>query len=86
MYSTGHFIQDKRPFSEKYWGHRTKIYVKLAKQLLPAQWKAIYGGLDYSAGYQESLREFSRPVEHWTDDPEEYFIVGSDPVDPAGEM
>ena len=78
MYLTGHFIQDKRSFSEKFWGHRTTIYVKLAKQLSDLQWNRIYAALEYSEGFQERLRAFSRPVEHWTDDPEEYFIMGSD--------
>ena len=30
---------------------------------------------------EEKLKEFSRPVEHWTDNPDEYFIVGSDPAE-----
>jgi len=80
MYLAGHFIQDKRPFSKKFWGHRTAIYVMLAKQLKALQWNKIYAALKYNEGYQERLKVFSQPVEHWTDDPEEYFIVGSDPA------
>jgi len=28
---------------------------------------------------QDKLKEFSKPAEQWTDDPDEYIIVGSDP-------
>ena len=81
MHSTGYFVEDKLPFSEKFWGHRTAVYIKLATQLSPSQWNSFYGGLKYTEGVQEKLKEFSRPVEHWTDDPEEYFVVGSDPAE-----
>jgi len=81
MHSTGYFIEDKRPFSEKFWGHRTAVYVRLGKQLSASQWDSFYAALGYTEGVQEKLKEFSRPVEHWTDDPEEYFIVGSDPAE-----
>ena len=81
MHSTGYFIEDKRPFSEKTWGHRTAIYVKLSKELSNSQWNSIYGGLEVTEDVHKRLNEFSRPVEQWTDNPEEYFIVGSDPPD-----
>jgi len=37
--------------------------------------------LEFSEGVREKLDECSKPVETWTDDPNEYFIVGSDPVE-----
>lgn len=79
MHSTGHFVEDKRAFSEKLWGHRTAIYIKLAKQLSNSQWNSFYAGMAYTEGIHEKFKEFRQPVEHWTDDPDEYFIVGSDP-------
>ena len=80
MHSTGHYIKDKRPFSEKFWGHRTMIYIKLANELPDSRWDGLYSALAYTEGVHEKMNEFSKPVEHWTDDPDEYFIVGSDPV------
>ena len=71
----------KHPFSEKFWGHRTVVYVKLAKELSDSQWDSFYAGLELAEGVEGKRKEFSRPVEHWTDDPEEYFIVGSDPAE-----
>jgi len=79
MHSTGYFIEDKRAFSEKFWGQRTAVYIKLAKLLSTSQWDNFYQALGCTEEVQEKLTEFGRPVEHWTDDPEEYFIVGSDP-------
>lgn len=84
MHSTGGFIEDKRPFSDKYWGHRTAIYVKLAKDLSTSQWNNFYAALSYAEDVQERLEGYSCPVEHWTDNPDEYFIIGSDPVDEEG--
>ncbi|KAF9641975.1 hypothetical protein BDM02DRAFT_3133425 [Thelephora ganbajun] len=80
MHSTSWFIEDKCPFSEKFWGHQTAIYVKLMKELSTSQWNTFYTGLGYTEGVHEKLNEFSRPVKRWTDDPDEYFIVGSDPA------
>ena len=80
MHSTGRFIQDKRPFSEKNWGHRTAIYVKLVKDLSKSSWTNFYLALSFAGDMQEKLKEFSHPVEHWTDDPDEYFIMESDPI------
>jgi hypothetical protein len=82
MHSTGYFIKDDRPFSEKFWGHRTAIYIKLAKELSSSKWNGFNGALANAKGIQEKLKECSRPVERWTNDPEEYFIVGSDPAEP----
>ena len=79
MHSTGYFIEDKQPFSEKFWGHRTAIYIKLAKELTASQWNSFYAGLEYSGNIHEKMDEFSKPVEHWTDNPDEYFLVESDP-------
>jgi len=81
MHSTGFYIKDERAFSEKFWGHRTAIYVKLAKEISDSRWDSFYAALAYTEGVHEKMSEFSRPVEHWTDNPDEYFIVGSDPVD-----
>ena len=81
MHSTGWFIEDKRPYSEMFWGHRMVIYVKLAKELSSSQWDSFYAALGYSEGVQDKLGEFSKPVEHWTDNPDECFIVGSDPAE-----
>jgi len=86
MHSTGYFIEDKRPFSEKFWGHRTAIYIKLAKDLSASQWKNFYGALSYTGDIQGKLEEYGRPVEHWTDNPDEYFIMGSDPVEEEGSV
>ena len=85
MHSTGSFIDDRRPFSEKNWGHRTVIYAKLAKDMNTLQWNSFYAGLGYAGEIQQKMKECSRPVEHWTDNPDEYFIVGSDPVEEEGE-
>jgi hypothetical protein len=81
MHSTGMFIDDGRPFSEKVWGARTAIYVKLAQEMSAPQWGKLYGMLRVNEEMLEELKEHSKPIEHWTDDPEEYFIVGSDPTD-----
>jgi hypothetical protein len=80
MHSTGYYIKNESSFSERFWGNRTAIYVKLAKALSDSQWNSFYGGLSYTEGYHEKQSEFSRPVEHWTDNPDEYFIMGSDPA------
>ena len=45
MHLTGYFVEDKCPFSEKFWGHRTAIYVKLAKGLTASQWNSFYAGV-----------------------------------------
>ena len=82
MHSTGYFIKDERPFSEKLWGHRTAIYIKLVKELSASKWRGFNGALATSQSIQEQLNEY-RPVEHWTDDPEQYFIMGSDPAEPT---
>ena len=75
MHSTGHYIEDQHPFTEKKWGHQTAIYAKLAKGLSSSQWIGIFSGLEYTEGIQEKLNEFSKPVEKWMDNPEECFIV-----------
>ena len=81
MHSTRYFIEDKRPFSEDAWSHRTAIYLKLAGELSNSRWEGFYAGLAFSEGVREKLSECSKPVETWTDDPNEYFIVGSDPIE-----
>jgi len=79
MHSTGYFIEDSRPFSEKVWGCRTAIYLKLTQEMTAAQWGKLYDMLRVQEDIQEKLKDASKPTKHWTDDPEEYFIVGSDP-------
>jgi len=81
MHSTGFLIEDKCPFSEKNWGHRTSIYAKLAQDMMPPQWNRFYDGLRYTGGFHEKMQEFSRPAEEWTDDPNEYIIIESDPIE-----
>jgi len=81
MHSTGYFIKDKRSYSEKFWGQRTAIYVKLAKEMSASQWNNLYAAIRFAGGVQDKLEEFSKPVQHWTDDPDEYFIMGSDPAE-----
>ena len=82
MHSTGYFIKDDCPFSKKFWGHRTAIYLKLVKELSSSKWNGFNGVLANAKGIQEKLKECSKPVERWTNDPEEYFIVDSDPAEP----
>jgi len=51
------------------------------KALSVPQWNNFYAALGVAGEVQEKLKDFSKPVEHWTDDPDEYFIVGSDPAE-----
>lgn len=81
MHSTGYFVEDKRPFSDKLWGHRSAIYVKLAGELTDSQWTGFYGGLEFTDGINEKMREFRKPVEEWTNDPDAYQMVASDPIE-----
>jgi len=81
MHSQGFFIKDRRSFSEKNWGHRTAIYLKLAKDMTATQWAGFYGMLRVHEDIQDKLEEFSKPAEQWTDDPDEYFIAASDPTE-----
>ena len=81
MHSQGFFIKGRGTFSEKSWGHRTPVYLKLAKDMTPAQWGHFYGMLRVSESIQDDLKEFNKPIEQWTNDPDEYFITGSDPAD-----
>ena len=81
MHLTGTFIMDGRPFSDNNWGHRTAVYAKLARDMTDSQWNKFYAGLGYTEAIKEKLKECSKPVQHWTDNPDEYFIVGSDPVE-----
>lgn len=81
MHSTGTFIRDQRAFSENNWGHRTAVYAKLAGDMTPSQWDSFYAGLGYAGHISDKLKECSQPVQNWTDDPDEYRIIGSDPVE-----
>ena len=57
------------------------LMLKLVGELTNSRWGGFYAGLAFSQDVQEKLSECSKPVETWTDDPNEYFIVGSDPVE-----
>jgi hypothetical protein len=41
-----------------------------------SQWGDFYVDMVYNEGIYKKFEEFSKPVENWTDDPNEYFIVG----------
>lgn len=79
MHTMGCFIKSRRSFSERHWGHRTAVYSKLAKDMTAAQWTGFYSMLRVHEDILDKLDEISKPAEQWTDDPEEYFIAGSDP-------
>jgi hypothetical protein len=81
MHTEGYFIRDHHSFSEKHWGNRTTIYLKLANDMTPAQWARFYGMLRAHENILDKMEEYGKPAEKWTDDPNEYFIVGSDPLD-----
>ena len=81
MHTLGFFIKGRQSFSEKSWGNRTAVYLKLAKDMTTAQWAGFYGMLRVHEDIQDKLKEFSKPAERWTNDPNEYFIAGSDPAE-----
>ena len=81
MHSTSKFIQDKCLFSKKNWGHHTAIHVKLVKSFSKSNWANFYLALSFAGDMQEKLKEFSHPVEHWTNNPDEYFLMESDPIE-----
>ena len=64
MHSTGYYIKDECPFSEKFWGHRTMIYIKLVKELPDLRWDGLYSALAYTEGVHKKMSEFSKLVEH----------------------
>ena len=43
-----------------------------------AQWVVFYCMLRVHEDIQEQMEEFSKPAKRWTNDPDEYFIMGSD--------
>ena len=81
MHSSGFLIKSRHSFSEKSCGPQTAIYLKLANDMTAAQWAGFYGKLRVHEGIQDSLEEDSKPAGQWTDDPDQYFIVGSDPLE-----
>ena len=81
MHTLGYFIKGRRSFSEKSWGNRTAVYLKLARDMTATQWVGFYGMLRVHEDIQDKLKEFSKPAEQWTDDPSKYFITGSDPAE-----
>ena len=78
MHTLGHLIKDGRLFLEKHWGQWTTVYLKLAKDMTSAQWVVFYCMLRVHEDIQEQMEEFSKPAKRWTNDPDEYFIMGSD--------
>jgi hypothetical protein len=54
------------------------IYLKLAKDMTASQWTKFYGILCVHGDILERLKESTKPAEHWDDNLEEYFIMGSD--------
>jgi hypothetical protein len=85
MHTLGFFIKSRDSFSEKFWGHRTPVYVKLVKDMTAAQWARFFDMLRVHEKIEDKLKEFNKPAEQWTNDPEEYFITGSDPIDNIDE-
>ena len=77
MHTLGFYVKDHRSFSKKAWGHRTPIYLKLAKNMSATQWAQFYSMLHVHKKIEDGLKEFSKPAEPWTNNPDEYFIVGS---------
>ena len=49
--------------------------------MTPSQWDRFYAGLGTTGEISEKLRECSQPKQNWTNDPEQYRIIGSDPVE-----
>ena len=85
MHKTGVFVLDSTPFSEKDWGKETAIYTKLINELSESRWTAIYSALKVTAAIVDELKECSkanadRPEQ---DEPEDYHIQDSDPIDPT---
>lgn len=80
MHTLGYFVEDGHPFSERRWGQRTAVYLKLAKDMTATQWASFYLMLRVHEDIQEKMEEFIvKPAESWSDDPNEYFILGSEP-------
>ena len=81
MHALGSYIKGRGSFSKKYWGNRTPVYLKLAQDMTNSQWDRLYGMLHTNESILEELRDCSKPAEEWTDNPDEYFIVASDPLE-----
>jgi hypothetical protein len=81
MHSFGFFIKSNSSFSEASCGSRTAIYLKLIGDMTPHQWARFYATLQVHENIRNKLKEFGQPAEEWTDDPNKYFIAGSDPAD-----
>lgn len=48
--------------------------------MAPAQWGYFYSMLCVHENILNKLKEFNKPAEQWTNDPNEYFIVRSNPI------
>jgi hypothetical protein len=84
MHSLGFYVRARSSFSEVSCGLRTAIYLKLANDMTPSQWAAFYRMLRLHEDIDYKMREHAKqPASGWTDDPSQYFIGGSDSVDPA---
>ena len=88
MYKSGVFVPDSTAFCEKDWGKDTAIYLKLINELSESRWEAIYSALKTTADLVNGLKEYSKanPDRLEQDNPEEYHIQDSDPVDPSEGM
>ena len=84
MHKTGMFILDSSTFSEKGWGKDTAIYLKLINDLSEPWWEAFYSALKTTAEIVDELKEYSKanPDRHPQDEPEDYHIQDSDPIEP----
>jgi hypothetical protein len=69
MHTLGFFVKGLVLFSEKSWGHRTPVYVKLANDMTAAQWVRFYDMLRVHEKIEDKLKEFNKPAEQWTNNP-----------------
>ena len=81
MHALGFYVKDHHSFPEKFWGHQTPVYLKLAKEMSATQWAQLYSMLHIHKKIQDRLKEFSKPAKLWTSNPNEYFIAGSNPLE-----
>ena len=88
MHKTGNFILNSTAFSEKDWGKETAIYLKLINDLSESRWTAFYSAVEVTAEIVNELKEFSKanPDRPEQDEPEDYHIRDSDPVDPSENL
>ena len=84
MHKTGVFVHNSTPFSEKDMGKDTAACLKLIKELSEDRWTAFYSALKTTATIFDELRVVSKAnSEPLQDEPENYHIQDSDPIDPG---